>query len=239
VKNSFFTLTPSLRAAERPLTGRDATQRAAGSVQAVRCTLYAGFSPDANDQAYLHHNGKPVVAVWGIGFAGRSYTLEECAKLVDFLKNDKDYGGCTVMLGLPTYWQTLKNDSVTDPYLHDIVLAADIVSPWMVGRIRNTSDIDEFVYNRIWVPDIEWCKKYNKEYLPVVFPGFSWSNLRKDPKVFNMIPRLGGKFLWKQYVEAVPAFSVQRSAFSVQRSLSAVRCPLRRIAAECSAARYP
>jgi hypothetical protein len=160
------------------------------------------LTKDANDQAYLHHNGKPVVAVWGIGFEGRSYTLEECAKLVDFLKNDKDCGGYTVMLGLPTYWQTLKNDSVTDPYLHDIVRNADIVSPWMVGRIRNMSDINEFVYNRIWVPDIEWCKKYNKEYLPVVFPGFSWNNLKKDPKVFNMIPRLGGKFLWKQYLEA-------------------------------------
>jgi len=160
------------------------------------------LSGDANDHAYLHHNGKPVVAVWGIGFKERDYTLQECAKLVDFLKNDKDYGGYTIMLGLPTYWQTLKNDSVSDPYLHDIVRNADILSPWMVGRIRNTSDINEFVYNRIWVPDMEWCKKYNKEYLPVVFPGFSWNNLKKDPKVFNMIPRLGGKFLWKQYVEA-------------------------------------
>jgi len=157
---------------------------------------------DANDKAYLHHNGKPVVAVWGIGFEGRGYTLEECAKLIDFLKNDKNYGGYTVMLGLPTYWRTLKNDSVTDKYLHDIVLKADIVSPWMVGRIRNLDDVNEFVYNRIWVPDIKWCKEHNKEYLPVVFPGFSWTNLKKDLNAFNTIPRLGGKFLWKQYVEA-------------------------------------
>jgi hypothetical protein len=157
---------------------------------------------DVNDKAYLHHNGKPVVVVWGIGFDGRRYTLQECAELVDFLKNNKRYGGNTVMLGLPTYWRTLQNDSVKDPFLHDIILMADIVSPWMVGRITNESDIKEFVYNRIWVPDIKWCKEHNKEYMPVVFPGFSWANMKKDPKIFNEIPRLEGKFLWKQYVEA-------------------------------------
>lgn len=160
------------------------------------------LTKDQNDKAYLHHNGKPVVAVWGIGFEGRDYTLQECAELIDFFKNDKTYGGCTVMLGLPTYWRTLRNDSVKDPNLHEIVKKADIISPWMVTRIRNMSDIHEFVYNRIWVKDIKWCKEHNKEYLPVVFPGFSWSNLRKNPKEFNKIPRLDGKFLWRQYVEA-------------------------------------
>lgn len=160
------------------------------------------LTKDPNDKAYLHHNGKPVVSVWGIGFDGREYTLQECGKLVDFLKNDKTYGGCTVMLGIPTYWRTLRNDSVKDPNLHEIVLKADILSPWMVSRIRNMSDIKEFVYNRIWVPDLKWCKEHNKEYLPVVFPGFSWTNLMKDPKSFNKIPRRDGKFLWQQYVEA-------------------------------------
>jgi hypothetical protein len=25
--------------------------------------------------------------------------------------------------------------------------------------------------------DIEWCKERGKDYLPVVFPGFSWHNM--------------------------------------------------------------
>jgi hypothetical protein len=159
------------------------------------------LTKDPNDKAYLHHNGKPVVAVWGIGFEGRSYTLQECAKLIDFLKNDKDYGGCTIMLGVPTYWRTLKNDCTDDKRFHDIIRNADVISPWMVGRIKSIDESIEFAH-KIWLPDIEWCKKHNKEYLPVVFPGFSWNNLMKDPNILNMIPRLGGKFLWKQYVEA-------------------------------------
>jgi hypothetical protein len=161
------------------------------------------LTKDPADKAYLHHNGKPVVCVWGIGFEGRRYTLQECAALVDFLKNDKRYGGNTVMLGVPTYWRTLRNDCIDDIYLHDIILKADIISPWMVGRVNNMADVNEFAYNRIWLRDIEWCKKHGgKEYMPVVYPGFSCGNMKKKPESFDQIPRLDGRFLWKQYVEA-------------------------------------
>ncbi|HEX3628239.1 MAG TPA: hypothetical protein VH280_22750, partial [Verrucomicrobiae bacterium] len=65
------------------------------------------------DPAYLHQGGKPVVAVWGFGFSdGRKYTLKEGLELVRFLKDDPHYGGCTVMLGVPTYWRTLSRDCV-------------------------------------------------------------------------------------------------------------------------------
>ena len=49
--------------------------------------------------AYLHHAGKPVIAVWGFGFSdGRKYTPTEGLELVRFLKDDPRYGGCTVIL---------------------------------------------------------------------------------------------------------------------------------------------
>jgi len=184
------------------------------------------LTKDANDKAYLHHNGKPVVSVWGIGFEGRSYTLQECAKLIDFLKNDKDYGGCTIMLGVPTYWRTLKNDCIDDKRFHDIILKADVISPWMVGRINSIDESIEFAH-RIWLPDMEWCKKHKKEYLPVVFPGFSWTNLKKEPDAFNSIPRFGGKFLWKQYVEAkkVGATMIYQAMFDeVDEGTAILKC---------------
>jgi hypothetical protein len=157
---------------------------------------------DTKDKAYLRHNGKPVVAVWGIGFQGRAYTLDECEKFIDFLKNDKVYGGFTVMVGLPTYWRELTGDSTSDPKLHRIVEKCDIVSPWTVGRMNNLADVNEFAFVRIWKPDMKWCKDHHKDYLPVVFPGFSWANLKNDPGVFNSIPRLKGQFLWHQMFAA-------------------------------------
>ncbi len=156
------------------------------------------------DKAYLHHNGKPVVVVWGIGFNdNRKYTLQECSQLVDFLKNDKTCGGCTVMLGVPTGWRTLDRDAARDPNLHEVILKADIVSPWTVGRYGTPDHVGKFAVKTL-APDLAWCKEHKKEYLPVVFPGFSWHNMVPESKLDN-VPRLGGKFLWKQCVEAKKA----------------------------------
>ena len=52
--------------------------------------------------------------------------------------------------------------------------------------------------------DLAWCKQNEKEYLPVVFPGFSWHN--QNPRLpIDSIPRLGGRFLWSQYAAAKKA----------------------------------
>ena len=153
------------------------------------------------DKSYLHHNGKPVIAVWGIGFKdGRSYTLDECEQLVKFLKSDKKYGGNTVMLGVPTGWRTMSRDAINDKKLHEIILQADIVSPWTIGRYGSPAGAAKHAES--WVkPDIKWTQKNKLDYLPVAFPGFSWHNLRKSQglnKKLGQIPRLKGEFLWSQ-----------------------------------------
>ena len=159
---------------------------------------------DDKDRAYLREGGKPVVAVWGVGFNdGRQYTLAECGELVQFLKHDKQYGGCTVMLGVPTGWRTLDRDSMTDKTLHDVILEADIVSPWTVGRYASLKSVARHADER-WKQDIQWCEQHGKKYLPVVFPGFSWHNMKPDSPL-DQIPRHKGQFLWSQYVQAKKA----------------------------------
>lgn len=155
------------------------------------------------DSCYLYHNGKPVVRIWGIGFKNRAYTLSECEELIDSLKNHPTYGGNTVMVGVPTHWRTLDQDAVSDSALHRIIMKADIVSPWFVGRPRT---LDEVVTHTqtVVIPDVQWCRQHNKEYIPVAFPGFSWHNM-KPSSPLNLIPRLGGRFLWKQYYEYIQA----------------------------------
>ncbi|HZZ70877.1 MAG TPA: glycoside hydrolase family 71/99-like protein [Pirellulales bacterium] len=159
---------------------------------------------DERDHGYLHHQGHPVVAVWGIGFNDhRRYTLEECGKLIAFLKDDPTYGGNTVMVGVPTGWRTLDRDTEKSDLIDKIVLKADIVSPWTVGRYDSPAGADRHAKHD-WQPDVKWCQEHKKEYLPVVFPGFSWHNMRPSSP-FNQIPRLKGEFLWRQFVDVKKA----------------------------------
>jgi len=159
---------------------------------------------DSADKAYLRHHGQPVVTLWGIGFNdNRKYTLEECEQLVTFLKDDEKYGGNTVMLGVPTGWRTRDRDCVKDEALQRIILKGDIVSPWTVGRYGTLDGVERHA-TKDWKNDVAWCREHRKDYLPVVFPGFSWHNMRPEAK-FNQIPRLKGDFLWRQYVAAKEA----------------------------------
>ena len=151
------------------------------------------------DPAYLRHRGKPVVAVWGVGFnKDRKYTVEECRRLVGFFKKD----GCTVMLGVPTGWRELNRDSVIDPALHEVLKLADIVSPWTVGRYQTPAEAKRHG-EVVWKPDLAWCRAQGLDYLPVAFPGFSWFNMKG--RAFNKTPRLKGEFLWSQFVAAKQA----------------------------------
>jgi hypothetical protein len=152
------------------------------------------------DPAYLHHNGKPVVAIWGIGFNDhRDYTLADCRRLIEFLKNDPEAGGCTVMLGVPTHWRELADDAVSDPELLKVIALADIVSPWTVGRYADPAGADRYAQKTL-KPDLAWCRERDLDYMPVVFPGFSWHNMYGAPS--GQIPRRRGQFLWSQFRDA-------------------------------------
>jgi hypothetical protein len=149
-----------------------------------------------DNAAYLRHRGKPVVAVWGVGFSDdRAYTMAECRDLVTFLKND----GCTVLLGVPTHWRELKADAVADPALLDVLQLADIVSPWTVGRYGDLAGVQRHA-EKLLAPDLAWCREHHLDYLPVVFPGFSWHNMKGAP--LDQIPREQGRFLWAQFAAA-------------------------------------
>lgn len=154
------------------------------------------------NENYLFHNEKPLMAIWGVGFNdGRKYGLTEIEKLMDFLKNDPVYGGCSILLGVPTWWRELKFDTQSDSKLHEVIKKAAIIQPWFVGRYNE--DTYPHYQQRI-KDDIAWCKQYKLDYVPVVFPGFSWKNMRpNDP--FDAIPRNKGSFFWKQLVGGIEA----------------------------------
>lgn len=148
---------------------------------------------------YLYHKGKPLVAVWGIGFNdNRKYGFKEIEKILDFLRKE----GCSILAGVPTHWRTLAVDALPDVRLHEMIKSkVDVVHPWLVGRFDNETYEP---FRELIKEDALWCKAHGKDYMPVLFPGFSWHNMKAGVSI-DQIPRAEGRFFWKQVVGAVGA----------------------------------
>ena len=162
---------------------------------------------------YLHHRAKPLVVIWGVGFPDRPYSVRDIrlAEFIDFLHDDPVYGGCSVMLGVPTCWRTLEYDCVNDPYLHELIKKADLVLPWMVQRFTPLLHFEMDRYRDVVAKDQAWCEAAGVDYVPLVYPGFSWHNLSRHEKGIGgvkpvaSIPRMGGRFYWDLAQTAVKA----------------------------------
>lgn len=159
------------------------------------------ITSQGNRQTYLYHNGKPLVVLWGVGFNdNRKYTLQGVDRIVEFLKNDPVYGGCSIMLGVPTYWREFGRDTGKDPFLHELIKKTDIVHPWTVGRFSNEAGYAQ--YAEVQKADQQWCAQNKVDYVHVAFPGFSWHNMNPNSPS-NQIPRDRGRFLWAQLSTAI------------------------------------
>jgi len=151
-----------------------------------------------NHPRYLHHEGKPVVEIWGLGFDDRGHSPAQAQQVIDFFKNDPVYGGNLTIGGVPTYWRTLSRDSDSDPAWGPVYRSWDIINPWMVGRFNDSNGL-RTIRDEVYIPDMATCEALGIGYMPVVWPGFSWDNLMQTPHGSTLIPRRGGQFLWDQF----------------------------------------
>lgn len=154
---------------------------------------------NVENPTYLRHNGKPLMTIWGVGFKGRDYGTTDVDLLVTKLKGPTNE--VSIMLGLPYYWRTFGSDTEYNPALHALIKKVDIIMPWAVGRYKSPSS-----YNSDNVfQDIKWAEENGVDYVPLVFPGFTWGNLQREASKFNQIPRLKGDFMWTQIAGAKTA----------------------------------
>jgi hypothetical protein len=153
---------------------------------------------------YLHHNGKAVLSIWGPGLKEDRHVPHDPAvarELIDWFRSTApaEYR-VTYMGGTPSRWRTLTNDTREEPGWTEAFRTMDVVQPWTVGRYRNAEGVDKWKEDMI-VPDLALAARNHQIYMPVIFPGFSWYNLKRDsPR--NAIPRNRGEFLWRQAYNA-------------------------------------
>ncbi|HLK65861.1 MAG TPA: glycoside hydrolase family 71/99-like protein [Bryobacteraceae bacterium] len=153
---------------------------------------------------YQHHNGKPLLSVWGIGLNdGNNHPPADpqtARELIEWFQS-KAPVECrvTYMGGVSSHWATLNGDSRTDPAWAEVYASMDVVQPWNVGRYRMDS-VDRWK-QEVLASDVKLAADHHQLYMPVIFPGFSWSNL-KPGAAPNQIPRLRGEFFWRQAYNA-------------------------------------
>jgi len=154
---------------------------------------------------YLRHRGKPLLAIWGLGFASRVADVASARMLIDWFRNADEKYQVTLLGGVPAGWRDLGQASKTQPEWADIYRSFDVISPWTVGAMNDLASADYYSANYI-KPDLQECDKLGIDYLPVVFPGFSAFHLGNN-RPLNQIPRNGGTFFWRQFFNAMSANS--------------------------------
>lgn len=154
--------------------------------------------------SYQKHDGKPLLSVWGMGLDEPSHPPNDAATAKELIKwfesNAPVKYQVTYMGGTPSRWRLLQNDAHKEPEWGDVFKMMNIVQPWTVGRYRNLETADRWK-EQMLSPDLTLTAKNHQLYMPVIFPGFSWHNL-KPASPPNQIPRNGGEFLWRQAYNA-------------------------------------
>jgi hypothetical protein len=145
------------------------------------------------DGRYLHHNGKPVVFIWG--FFSDRFAPELAHRLLDFFHSDRHYGA-TLVGGCQWSWRTEKKSEWAKVFRR-----FDVISPWNVGNVMREG-ARMYAATGYWKDDLAEARRIGMGYLPVVYPGFGWTNLKGKGAAASTVPRLGGAFYWRQFVTA-------------------------------------
>lgn len=145
------------------------------------------------DGRYLHHQGRPVVFVWG--FFPDRFGPELAHQIIDAFHDEGPYRA-TLIGGVPWYWRR-----ETNPEWARAFRRFDVISPWNVG---NTTTINgqRHAATASWKDDLAEARTAGAAYLPVIYPGFGWTHLMGEKTAGHTIPRLGGRFLWRQFATA-------------------------------------
>ena len=174
-------------------------------------------------QCYLRHRGHPVLSIHGLGLPGRPGSVSQAQERIAWFTRDAPERYRVVLMGgVLTDWRTSPGPT-KDPGWLDVVRSFDAIQPWNVGSgwppgrsMRTDEEVQAFRRNVI-DGDVAESRRLGKAYMPVIFPGISWSNRARfqstlpDHQVpgpldeLNAVPRRAGAFWWRQLYECISA----------------------------------
>ena len=146
---------------------------------------------------YLHENGLPVVQIWGFYYQNGSnaMTPELANRLIDFFQTPGPYQAYLVGGG-DWDWRT-KPDADWQKFYRRFQAYA----PWNVGNWAKDAVGQKQASMSWWADDKRVCEKNGVLWMPTIYPGFSWDNIKQQAPGSSTISRRGGQFFWEQFYE--------------------------------------
>lgn len=140
--------------------------------------------------AYMHHEGKPVIEIWGFGIVNE-VTVDDGIAIVTALKN----AGFYVILGVQQAWHAEMIENQPGRF-GPVYRLADMIQPWTVGAY-DINSYPDFLSGRQAVEDAGALQDLGIDSSIVVWPGGSSSNANPNEQ-FDHFPRWNGSFYQMQ-----------------------------------------
>lgn len=132
---------------------------------------------------YIRQKGLPVLRIYCLGFKAVNGTDMLQRSIMCFLLGAHQASGVIMIL----------------PWIHGanrsgwIYNSLDGIHQWHVGRWNTIGKFNSYNADII-IKDAAYCKAKGILYVPTMWPGFSWHNLKNLTSPINIIPRQGGNF---------------------------------------------
>ena len=130
---------------------------------------HANIAPLMTSPAYLHHSGRPVIELWGLGVDKTKLTAADCSAIFHAIRSATPTP--YILLGVQWSWAS---DATANPDYYNVYVQADAIQPWAVGSYSYDS-YEEF-YNQTSVTDKVLTDRTGIKYGPSVTPGGSDRN---------------------------------------------------------------
>ncbi|KAL7816081.1 hypothetical protein V8C44DRAFT_308772 [Trichoderma aethiopicum] len=158
--------------------------------------------PYTSSSAYLHHNGKPAVMVFGVGFPTVHINVTDGANIATQLKG----AGAYVGYGVPANFGT---DVRANTGFASAYKAANLISPWTVGSYSEGGYKNGY-HTTTQIPDSQTLQSLGIDHAPLIWPGTSAYHLNgvTTPANFDYFPRYNGSF-YSMQADAITSLPVK------------------------------
>ncbi len=144
------------------------------------------------DERYLHHEGKPIVGIFG--YFPNSFSVQIAHQVAEIFKKP-GYEAHIIASG--------ERVDDSNPSWNNIYSDFLAYFPWNVGNYTSSDLNHAYAQTLQWPNERSILNSYGAEFIPLVFPGFGWDNLMNQPPGTTKFGRRKGEVLWTQIKDVV------------------------------------